>query len=71
MRERLKDFLAGLQSEMFDVDGALDELLTELRTPDEAMIEAGAKEDMWVLGEGQCPQPEVFTAMIDAVRGKS
>lgn len=41
-------------------------VLTAIRTPSEAMINAGAEIDQWVQCEGQDPQPEVYTAMIDA-----
>ena len=41
-------------------------VLNAIREPSEAMLNAGAQKDQWVQGEGQDPQPEVYTAMIDA-----
>lgn len=42
-------------------------VLTAIREPSDEMVGAGAQVDAWVQHEGQAPQPEVFTAMIDAL----
>lgn len=41
-------------------------VLLVMREPTEVMVEAGAQVDRWVLLESMDPQPEVFTAQIDA-----
>ena len=77
-RDIYEDGMAAAAGRNMGYDGAgkvLDLMLSALRTPDEAMIEA-AYTDEWDWGPGSghdAPDAEpgpVFTAMIDAVRMK-